>query len=184
MMTAITLVLAPQSIQCSVEAAARYNIPSAVMLAVAEAERGAPGQWQANTNGTSDVGPMQFNTAYLQTLSQYGITASSVATGGCYAFYLAAWRLQGHLALDQGDLWQRAANYHSRTPRYNARYRTVLIANASRWSTWLASCAKASCLTTARPSLPAGTVLDRRSGPAKPRATSYIPRQISVSNPR
>lgn len=154
-----------------------------MMLAVAETEGGAPNQLHANTNGTHDVGPMQFNTSYLQTLSQYGIAASSVAAGGCYPFYLAAWRLQRHLALDRGDLWQRAANYHSRTPRYNARYRLVLIAKASRWNMWLSSCAKISCLTLSPLPKPVNAA---RTAPAAPTmvTSSYTPRKISVSTPR
>lgn len=184
MMAAIALALAPESIQCSVAAAARYSVPPAVMLAVAEAEGGAANQWRANNNGTLDVGPMQFNTAYLQTLSQYGITAGSVAAGGCYPFYLAAWRLQRHLALDRGDLWRRAANYNSRTPRYNARYRLVLITKASRWHMWLISCANVSCLTFPALPKPVNTAGTPPAAPTMVRTSSYIPRQISVSTPR
>lgn len=182
--TAVQPPLPRQSLYCSVAAAARYSIPPSMMLAIAETEGGAPNQLRANTNGTLDVGSMQFNTAYLQTLSQYGITAGSVAAGGCYPFYLAAWRLQRHLALDRGDLWQRAANYHSRTPRYNARYRLVLISKASLWNMWLSSCAKVSCLNLALTSKPANVTLTKPAGSAVLRTSSYIPRQISVSTPR
>lgn len=80
---------------------------------------------------------MQFNTAYLAELRQYGITAQDVAQGGCYSYDLAAWRLRGHLRSDQGDIWTRAANYHSRTPQYNAVYRTSLIKRARTWENWL-----------------------------------------------
>ncbi|NII72361.1 hypothetical protein FHW84_000927 [Dyella sp. SG562] len=54
-----------------------------------------------------------------------------------FAYRLAAWRLRGHLRKDGGDLWTRAANYHSRTPRHNARYREQLMRRAWRWSQWL-----------------------------------------------
>jgi hypothetical protein len=54
-----------------------------------------------------------------------------------YPFLLAAWRIRGHLHNDSGDVWTRAANYHSRTPRYNAVYRTDLMRRASRWTIWL-----------------------------------------------
>jgi len=54
-----------------------------------------------------------------------------------YPYQLAAWRLRGHLKNDQGDVWTRAANYHSRTPRYNARYRVQLMRRAQRWHQWL-----------------------------------------------
>lgn len=56
-----------------------------------------------------------------------------------YPFRLAAWRLRGHIAKDAGDIWTRASNYHSRTPRFNARYRADLMRRAARWTTWLDS---------------------------------------------
>jgi hypothetical protein len=54
-----------------------------------------------------------------------------------YPFLLAAWRIRGHLQNDTGDVWKRAANYHSRTARFNAIYRTDLMRRAARWTTWL-----------------------------------------------
>lgn len=59
------------------------------------------------------------------------------ATRYIYPYQLAAWRVRGHLRDDKGDVWTRAANYHSRTPRFNARYRASLIRRAVYWSTWL-----------------------------------------------
>ncbi len=52
---------------CSISAAVKYEVPANIVLAVAEKEAGKPGQWVRNTNGTHDVGPMQFNTTYLPT---------------------------------------------------------------------------------------------------------------------
>ncbi len=124
-------------ITCSIAAAVKYQVAANIVLAVAEKEGGRPGQWKPNRNGTYDVGCMQFNTAYLTDLARYGITARDVATAGCYSFDLAAWRLRQHLYNDKGDLWTRAANYHSRTPHYNHVYRTDLIQKASKWGDWL-----------------------------------------------
>ena len=124
---------------CSISAAVKYQIPANIVLAVAEIEGGKPGQWVLNANGTHDVGPMQFNTAYLAGLIRYGITASDVAASGCYPFDLAAWRLRRHIKYDEGDLWTRAANYHSRTLTHNSAYRAVLVAKADKWADWLAS---------------------------------------------
>jgi PKD repeat protein len=80
---------------------------------------------------------MQFNTAYLRDLARYGITADDVAAAGCYSFDLAAWRLRMHIRNDKGDLWTKAANYHSRTPQYNAVYRADLMRKAAKWADWL-----------------------------------------------
>lgn len=73
-------------ITCSIAAAVRYRVPANLFLAVAEKENGKPGQRRLNRNGTQDVGFMQFNTAYLADLARYGITATDVATAGCYSF--------------------------------------------------------------------------------------------------
>jgi hypothetical protein len=80
---------------------------------------------------------MQFNTAYLRELIRYGITADDVARAGCYSFDLAAWRLRMHIKRDRGDIWTRVANYHSRTPRYSAVYRSDIIRRAVKWADWL-----------------------------------------------
>lgn len=126
-----------ERIVCSISAAVKYQIPANIVLAVAEKEAGKPGQWVRNSNGTHDVGSMQFNTAYLGDLAKYGITANDVAASGCYSFDLAAWRLRKHIRNDKGDLWTRAANYHSRTYRYNIVYRADLMAKAVKWADWL-----------------------------------------------
>ena len=128
-----------ERVVCSISAAAKYEIPANIVLAVAEKEGGKPGQWVRNTNGTHDVGPMQFNTAYLNTLARYGITANDVAAAGCYPYDLAAWRLRQHIKNDAGDLWTRAANYHSRTYIYNSAYRADLMVKAVKWADWLAA---------------------------------------------
>jgi hypothetical protein len=131
------LALQEEWVVCSISAAVKYQVPANIVLAVAEKERGKPWQWTTNKNGTQDVGSMQFNTAYIADLARYGITTSDVAVAGCYSFELAAWRLRKHLSKDKGDLWTRAANYHSRTPQYNHVYRTDLIRKASKWADWL-----------------------------------------------
>ncbi len=129
-----------ERIVCSIAASIHYDVSANIVLAVAEKEAGKPGQWVRNSNGTHDVGAMQFNTGYLKGLTaQYGITANDVAAAGCYAYDLAAWRLHGHLQKDSGDIWTRAANYHSRTPKYNTIYRADLIIKADKWAKQLAA---------------------------------------------
>ena len=141
MMAALSMDALPPQVQerivCSISAAAKYQVPANIVLAIAEKEGGRPGQWKANRNGTHDVGLMQFNTSYLGGLARYGITANEVAVAGCYSFDLAAWRLRQHLRKDKGDLWTRAANYHSRTPHYNSVYRADLMRKAKKWADWL-----------------------------------------------
>ena len=126
-----------ERVVCSITAAIKYEIPANILLAIAEKEGGKPGQWVRNNNGTHDIGSMQFNTTYLQDLSKYGITADHVARAGCYAYDLAAWRVRLHIRNDKGDIWTKVANYHSRTPKYNSKYRADLIVKSVRWADWL-----------------------------------------------
>ena len=122
---------------CCIGASLEYYVPVDVLLAVAELENGKVGTVSRNRNGTYDIGPMQFNSSYLAELRQFGIAPEDVNTQGCYPYRLAAWRIKNHIENDQGDIWTKAANYHSKTPVYNARYRSNLIAAARRWAGWL-----------------------------------------------
>jgi hypothetical protein len=126
-----------ERVVCSISAAIKYEIPANILLAIAEIEGGKPGQWVKNSTGFFDVGPLQFNTSYLRELRRYGISPQDIASAGCYPFDLAAWRVGQHIKRDSGDVWTRAANYHSRTPRYNAPYRAKLITKAAIWANWL-----------------------------------------------
>jgi hypothetical protein len=126
-----------ERIVCSVMASVTYDVPANIILAVAELENGKSGMYRPNANGTQDVGVMQMNTQYLADLSGYGITANDVADSSCYPYMLATWRLHQHIVHDKGDLWTKAANYHSRTPRYNSIYRAKLKIAARHWADWL-----------------------------------------------
>lgn len=118
---------------CAIGAALTFDFPANALLAVAEMEGGRPGQVRANTDGTHDIGIMQFNTRYLADLARYGIKPADVARDDCYPLYLAAWRLKRHVNEDSGEFWQKVANYHSRTPKHNARYRARLLPLARKW---------------------------------------------------
>lgn len=126
-----------ERVVCSIVAAVKYEVPANVLLAIAEKEGGKPGEKSKNSNGTYDFGVMQFNTVYLTDLQAHGITADDVLAPGCYPYDLAAWRLRTHLQKDSGDLWTRAANYHSKTPKYNTIYQADLKQKATQWAYWL-----------------------------------------------
>ena len=128
-----------ERIVCSVMASITYDVPANIVLAVAELENGKPGMYNRNENGTYDVGVMQLNTQYLADLSRYGITARDVASSGCYPYMLATWRLNRHITHDKGDLWTKAANYHSRKAQYNASYCVKLKLAARQWGERLAA---------------------------------------------
>lgn len=157
-----------ERVVCSIAASIKYDIPANVLLAVAEMEGGKPGQWVPNTNGTHDVGAMQFNTAYLKGLAKYGIAPSDVAAAGCYSYDLAAWRLRRHIKKDSGDLWTRVANYHSRTHVYNVAYRKGLMQKAAKWADWLEN--RMAVHEVAEPEIPEAPL----------NASVYVPRKIST----
>lgn len=169
-----------ERVVCSISAAVKYQVPANIVLAIAEKEGGQPGQWVRNTNGTHDVGPMQFNTGYLAVLSQYGITAADVAASGCYPFDLATWRLRKHIRDDAGDVWTRAANYHSRTPQFNAAYRADLIVKAGKWAKWLEARFNTYVpLPPAFSSAPVAAVRSSTSPATTWRRDDYVPRTIT-----
>ena len=161
---------------CSISAAAKYQIPANALLAVAEVEGGKPGQWVRNTNGTHDVGAMQFNTAYLKTLSKHGITTEHVAASGCYAYDLAAWRLRQHIVNDKGEFWSKVSNYHSRTPKYNQIYRTKLVVRAAKWEKWINI-----KFGNNQPQVVAEKAYESRPArPARVQQVKYVPRSIAI----
>ena len=103
---------------------------------------------------------------------------------------LAAWRLHGHLDNDSGDIWTRAANYHSRTPYYNAVYRADLILMAAKWADRLDALlsgdatkinAALSALATPAPKTAKATIpTNTQLMPSTELNASYISRQIAV----
>jgi hypothetical protein len=125
---------------CSISAAIKYEIPANIMLAVVEKEAGTPGKANKNSNGTWDIGLLQFNSSYISELNhKYGISFKDVAGNDCYSYDLAAWRIRGHIKNDKGNIWIKASNYHSRTPKFNLIYRTDLINKSIKWADWLES---------------------------------------------
>lgn len=129
----------PASVECVVQAAAKRNVPANVLLAIASIESGKNGQVVSNTNGTSDISHFQINTATFQSeLAPYGVTLHDLQWRGCYNAEMAAFLLSKRLN-EQGtqDFWTKAANYHSKTPKYNTIYRGKLVSLSSGWANWL-----------------------------------------------
>ena len=170
-----------ERVVCSISAAIEYRLPANLLLAVAEIEGGRPGQWVQNRNGTYDVGPMQFNTAYLRQLEQYGIGPADVSVRGCYPYRLAAWRIRRHIRHDAGDMWTRAANYHSRTYVYNTAYRAKLIRAAGRWAAWLKTYFATVDITSSVPTSPAPADVHSVERPTTRTGIPYVQRTITVA---
>jgi len=132
----------PATVDCVVHAAWKQGVPANVLLALATIEGGKNGQFVDNANGSQDIGHFQINSIHWKPgghfASQPSIRKQDVAWRGCYNAELAAWLLKQHINASTGqDFWIRAANYHSRTPEHNERYRRKLIPLAARWANWL-----------------------------------------------
>lgn len=127
-------------VYCSVEAGIHYEMPADLIFAVALNEGGQADSKVKNSNGTYDLGLMQFNTAYLKTLKKFGVNKEDVQKNDCYPFHLAGWRIKQHIEEDTSeDIFTKVAYYHSRTPVYNARYRERLIDNIKKFPRDLAN---------------------------------------------
>lgn len=173
--------LLQERVICSLSASIKYAIPANVMLAIAEEEGGQPGQWVENKNGTQNVGAMQFNTAYIDELSNYGVTVDHVASQSCYAYDLAAWRIKQHIDNDTGDIWMRIANYHSTKPKQNQRYQASIMRRATVWADWLEARypTKEAEVPVSNPKSPdskENTSTDTQKTPKK----DYVPRGVVV----
>lgn len=130
------------SIDCVIEAARKQNVPANVLLALASIESGKNGQYVGNENGSRDIGHFQINTIHWGAKGKFAkypsITKEDVAWRGCYNAELAAWLLRDAIEEKTGqDYWTRAANYHSKTKKYNTVYRSKLIPLAKQWGDWL-----------------------------------------------
>ena len=129
----------PATVECVIEAANKQAVPANLLLALASIEGGKNGQMVVNTNGTRDVSHFQINTATFQAeLAPYGVSLNDLQWRGCYNAEVAAFLLKKRLS-EKGntDFWVKAANYHSRTPRFNAIYRKKLVALSTEWARWL-----------------------------------------------
>lgn len=112
---------------CLMLASQTYSVPPAVMLSIYKAEGGKVGQEVRNTNGTSDLGPMQINTLWLPELAEkWGVSEETarkwVRDDACTNVGVAAWILKTHMDETQ-NLSQAISYYHSRTPRHGLKYK-------------------------------------------------------------
>jgi soluble lytic murein transglycosylase-like protein len=129
----------PASIQCVLDVAQYYQLPANALLAIISNESGKNGHAVLNTNGTYDLGHMQINTAtYNSEIAPMGIAMQDIQWKGCLNIYAAAYLVKKRLNENlQQDFWTRLANYHSKTPFYNARYKQKIIILADQWALWL-----------------------------------------------
>lgn len=116
---------------CLTLASQTYDVPSAVLLGIYQAEGGEAGQQVKNSNGSYDLGPMQINTIWIPELAEHwGVSEKTahrwVRDDACTNIGVAAWIFRGHFE-ETKSISQAIAHYHSRTPRHGTRYKKKVI---------------------------------------------------------
>lgn len=111
---------------CWTEASARYDIPVALLKAVARAESGFNAKAiNVNENGSRDLGLMQINSSHLPTLRKYAITEQRL-WDPCTNLNVGAWVLADQFAR-HGRTWEAVGAYNAscrnRTPAECAKLR-------------------------------------------------------------
>lgn len=111
---------------CLLLAAELHQVSPTAMLAILDVEGGKIGQEVKNSNGSSDLGPMQINTIWLPQLAQMWHTDEQTAKrwikdDPCVNFQVGAWILKDRLKNNPATV-DAVAQYHSYTPKYRDRY--------------------------------------------------------------
>ena len=117
-----TLVMATIPAQaCWEDAASRYQVNSTLLYAIARTESGLnPKAIGSNNNGTRDIGLMQINSAWLPTLSRYGITERELFDP-CTSIHVGAWILAGNIQR-LGYTWDAVGAYNTPNPKLARTY--------------------------------------------------------------
>lgn len=127
----------PPTYECLYQEANRQSIPPELILAVMKTEGGKLGQFQKNTNGSYDIGPMQINSTWIPKLAKKLNESTSrveftLAYNGCWNMAVGAWILRdaineayqksGGKVISVREIWQGVAWYNSHTPKYGTPY--------------------------------------------------------------
>lgn len=129
------------TMQCILQSAINRNVPADVLLAIGEHEKGWEGAAIKNKDGSRDLGRAGINTTHLQKLRTYGVSEETATyylkNDGCYNYDMAAYLLRDHLDKCTKEYWTCVANYHSKTPSKNEKYRAAIIPLANKWKQYL-----------------------------------------------
>ncbi|AJD54423.1 Transglycosylase SLT domain-containing protein [Thalassospira xiamenensis M-5 = DSM 17429] len=118
---------------CVMAASANYQLPPAIIWSLLSVEGGKVGTVSRNSNGTSDLGPMQINTIHVPLIASRSgvpqkIVRDSLVNDPCYNISIGAWHLRGKISEVDGDFWTGVGRYHSKTPRVQQVYMRKLLA--------------------------------------------------------
>lgn len=106
---------------CYESAAARYQLPSEILYAIAKTESGGnPHAKNYNRDGSVDIGIMQINSRWAPTLAKYGITYDQLHDE-CTNIHIGAWILASAVAR-HGWNWTAIGAYNASSPDKRIRY--------------------------------------------------------------
>lgn len=114
---------------CISQSSKYWGVPEIALHAIRRVEGGRVGTVSRNSNGTFDLGVMQFNTSNLVELNRATkrhVSASELVNNACVNIYVAGWWLAKKIEEANGDLWRGVGNYHSRTPSKHIAYLTKI----------------------------------------------------------
>ena len=112
-----------------------YSLPPRVLPSIQAVEGGRNGAASLNANGTEDLGLMQINTIWLDTLSRYTRLSAPVVRDRllnqpCFNIAAAGLIVRTYLDEVRGDLLLAVGNYHSHTPVRNQSYQAKVLRSA------------------------------------------------------
>ncbi|HYZ34541.1 MAG TPA: lytic transglycosylase domain-containing protein [Crenalkalicoccus sp.] len=122
---------------CMTAVAAFYGLPPRVLPSIQAVEGGQVGTVSRNLDGSEDLGVMQVNTRWLESVAQLtGLPVETVRErligDACFNIAAAGAILHNNLQASNGDLMQAVGNYHSRTPELHSTYVARVLEAASR----------------------------------------------------
>lgn len=129
----MTTTLAHPMTQCMEGAGTRYRINPVLLWSIAKIESGfSPSAENKNTNGSTDIGVMQINSAWLPTLKRYGIDREALRDP-CTNIYVGAWILAQNIQR-YGYNWEAVGAYNARTQSKRVTYAKKVLSQAHRAS--------------------------------------------------
>lgn len=121
---------------CMVAVAAYYHLPPRVLPAIQAVEGGRVGSLHVNTDGSEDLGVMQVNTRWVESLART-IGATPEATrqrligDACFNIAASGVILRFYLNEARGDILLAVGDYHSHTPALRDDYLARVMRSAS-----------------------------------------------------
>ena len=118
---ALAAAAACPALACWEDAASRYRVNAHLLYAIARTESGVdPAAIGRNRNGSRDIGLMQINSTWLETLARHGINEADLFDP-CTNIHVGAWIL-AHNFHRHGYTWEAVGAYNAARPALRRAY--------------------------------------------------------------